>query len=64
MIAGQAKVRGISEAEMRRELVDRAPLKRMVTADDIASVAVFLCSPLTRNLSGQCIVVNGGEPAS
>jgi NAD(P)-dependent dehydrogenase (short-subunit alcohol dehydrogenase family) len=64
VIAAQAKVRGISEAEMRRVLIEGAPLKRMVTADDVAAVAVFLCGPLTRSLSGQCFVVNGGEPAS
>jgi NAD(P)-dependent dehydrogenase (short-subunit alcohol dehydrogenase family) len=64
VIAGQAKVRGLDEAAMRRMFVERAPLRRMVTADDIAAMAVFLCGPSARNLSGQCIAVNAGEPAS
>jgi NAD(P)-dependent dehydrogenase (short-subunit alcohol dehydrogenase family) len=64
VIAGQAEVRGVPVAEMRRAMVDRSPLGRMVTADDITALAVFLCSDGARNLSGQCIAVNAGEPAS
>jgi NAD(P)-dependent dehydrogenase (short-subunit alcohol dehydrogenase family) len=64
VIAGQAEVRGVPVAEMRRAFMDRSPLRRMVTADDITSLAVFLCSDGAVNLSGQCIAVNAGEPAS
>ncbi|MFI5400893.1 MAG: SDR family NAD(P)-dependent oxidoreductase [SAR324 cluster bacterium] len=63
VIAGQAKVRSVSVDEMRRQLVERSPLKRMSTAQDIASLALYLCSPAARNLSGQCIAVTAGEPA-
>jgi enoyl-[acyl-carrier protein] reductase I len=49
---------------MRKSLVDRSPLRRMVSAEDIANAAVFLCSDLARNISGQCVPVNAGEPAS
>jgi NAD(P)-dependent dehydrogenase (short-subunit alcohol dehydrogenase family) len=62
VIAGQAQVRGIPVEEMRRMLVERAPLKRMVTADDIAGLAVYLCSDSARNISGQCVAVAAGEP--
>ena len=41
----------------------RAPLKRMTTAEDIATLAVYLCSDAAKNLSGQCIAVTAGEPA-
>lgn len=63
VIAGQAEVRGVPLAEMRRNFVERSPLRRMSTAEDIASLAVFLCSEAARNLSGQCIAVTAGEPA-
>jgi NAD(P)-dependent dehydrogenase (short-subunit alcohol dehydrogenase family) len=62
VIAGQAGVRGITVEEQRKAFVARAPLGRMVTADDIAWTAAFLCSDLARNISGQCIPVNAGEP--
>jgi len=63
VIAGQAEVRGVAVDEMRRAFVDRSPLKRMSTADDIATLAVYLCSEAAKNLSGQCIAVTAGEPA-
>jgi len=63
VIAGQAEVRGVAVADMRRSFVERSPLKRMSTADDIATLAVYLCSEAAKNLSGQCISVTAGEPA-
>ncbi len=62
VIAGQAQVRGISEEAMRKSFTDRSPLHRMTTAEDIARVAVFLCSDHARNISGQCVPVTAGEP--
>jgi NAD(P)-dependent dehydrogenase (short-subunit alcohol dehydrogenase family) len=63
VIAGQAEVRGVAVEDMRRSFVERAPLKRMTTPEDIATLAVYLCSDAARNLSGQCIAVTAGEPA-
>jgi NAD(P)-dependent dehydrogenase (short-subunit alcohol dehydrogenase family) len=62
VIAGQARVKGLSEADVRRAMTERSPLKRFVRADDIAALAVFLCSDLAKNISGQLIPVNAGEP--
>ncbi len=64
VIKGQAEVRGVDVERMRQNFVERAPLRRMSTADDISSLAAFLCSDLARNISGQCIPVTAGEPAS
>jgi NAD(P)-dependent dehydrogenase (short-subunit alcohol dehydrogenase family) len=63
VIAGQAEVRGVAVEDMRRSFVERSPLKRMTSADDIATLAVYLCSDAAKNLSGQCIAVTAGEPA-
>ena len=64
VIKGQADVRGIDVEKMRQSFVERAPLRRMSTPDDIAALAAFLCSHQARNISGQCIPVTAGEPAS
>jgi NAD(P)-dependent dehydrogenase (short-subunit alcohol dehydrogenase family) len=64
VIAGQAKMRGISEEQQRKAFVDRSPLKRMATAEDIAAAVAFFCSDAARAISGQCLPVNAGEPAS
>jgi enoyl-[acyl-carrier-protein] reductase (NADH) len=53
----------VADEDMRRSLVERSPLKRMTTADDIATHAVYHCSDAAKNLSGQCIAVTAGEPA-
>jgi NAD(P)-dependent dehydrogenase (short-subunit alcohol dehydrogenase family) len=62
-IKGQAEVRGVDLDRMRLTFLSRSPLRRMSTAEDIASLAVFLCSDQARNISGQCIPVTAGEPA-
>jgi len=64
VIKGQADVRGVDVDKMRQSFVERAPLRRMSTAEDISTLAAFLCSDLARNISGQCIPVTAGEPAS
>jgi NAD(P)-dependent dehydrogenase (short-subunit alcohol dehydrogenase family) len=64
VIAGQAAMHGIGVDQQRKAFVDRAPLRRMVTAADVARAAVFLCSTHARNISGQCLPVNAGEPAT
>jgi NAD(P)-dependent dehydrogenase (short-subunit alcohol dehydrogenase family) len=63
VIAGQAEVRGISVEKMRAAMIERSPLKRMVTADDIVDATAFFCSDMTRSVSGQVLAVNAGEPA-
>lgn len=63
VIAGQAEVRGTSVEHQRRAFLERTPLKRMASADDIAALAVFLASDQAINISGQCVSVTAGEPA-
>src|SRR6185436_17602745 len=64
VIAGQAQARHTTPEEVRHRILERSPLGRLVTADDIASAAVFLCSDLARNISGQCLPVTAGDPAA
>ena len=63
VIAGQARVRGVSVEEVRQAMVERNPLKRFVTADDIVDATVFFSSDMARSISGQVLAVNAGEPA-
>mgnify|MGYP003693877173 CR=1 FL=1 len=52
VIAGQAEVRGIPVEAMRKAMIERSPLKRMVTADDIVDATVFFTSDMARSISG------------
>jgi NAD(P)-dependent dehydrogenase (short-subunit alcohol dehydrogenase family) len=63
VIAGQAAARGVSIEQMRRQMLERAPLGRMVTSEDIVAATVFFCSEMARSISGQVLAVNAGEPA-
>jgi enoyl-[acyl-carrier protein] reductase III len=47
-----------------RDLLDRArahaPAGRLGTAEELAAVVLFLCSPLSAGIAGQILVVDGG----
>jgi len=51
----------VSEADVKSFLAARFPVNRIPTDDDVAEVAVFLCSDRARSVDGQSILVNGGE---
>ncbi|MBI5394173.1 MAG: SDR family oxidoreductase [Verrucomicrobia bacterium] len=45
---------------IRAEMMKNIPLARFGAADEVAHVALFLCSPLASYVTGQTIEVNGG----
>ena len=59
VIANKAAARGIAPDVVRAELVNKASLKRMITAEDVAHAIVFLASPLGVNISGHALPVDG-----
>lgn len=59
VIAARAAAVGVDAAAMREEYLRKISLRRMVTADDVAAMALYLCSPAARNLTGQAISVDG-----
>jgi NAD(P)-dependent dehydrogenase (short-subunit alcohol dehydrogenase family) len=58
VIADRAAAVGISADAMREQYLQKASLRRMVSADDVAAMALFLCSPAARNVTGQAISVD------
>ncbi len=59
VIGARARQLGLAEAAMREDYVKKISLRRMTTAEDVAAMALFLCSPAARNISGQAISVDG-----
>jgi NAD(P)-dependent dehydrogenase (short-subunit alcohol dehydrogenase family) len=57
IIRARAEITKLSYAELESKLNIRASLKRMITADDVAATALFICSPAGRNISGQALSV-------
>ena len=59
VIEARARTLGLSFEAMRDEYLRKVSLRRMVTADDVAAMALFLSSPAARNVTGQAISVDG-----
>jgi NAD(P)-dependent dehydrogenase (short-subunit alcohol dehydrogenase family) len=59
VIRERAKAVGVSYEDMEKQYAEKASLRRMVTAEDVAQTALFLCSAAGRNISGQPISVCG-----
>ncbi|MFH0822791.1 MAG: 3-oxoacyl-ACP reductase FabG [Pseudomonadota bacterium] len=51
---------GDLEDKQIEAIVSHVPLRRMGSADDVASAVVFLCSSMADYITGQVIRVNGG----
>jgi NAD(P)-dependent dehydrogenase (short-subunit alcohol dehydrogenase family) len=63
VISARAQALGKSYEDMETEYRNKASLGRMVTAQDIASTILFLCSNAGRNISGQALSVDGNVVA-
>jgi NAD(P)-dependent dehydrogenase (short-subunit alcohol dehydrogenase family) len=59
----KAAARGVDYAVVLEEALAKTSLRRLVTADDIANMIVFLCSPAGANISGQAIAVDADVQA-
>jgi NAD(P)-dependent dehydrogenase (short-subunit alcohol dehydrogenase family) len=64
VLAAQAKAQGVSEAEIEKRMAGRNLVKRIVTAEEIASVVTFLASPKAIAINGDAIPAGGGTPGS
>ena len=51
---------GISSEEVKKLMTEEIPLGRPNDAEDVASMAVFLAGPGSRNITGQAFNVDGG----
>jgi NAD(P)-dependent dehydrogenase (short-subunit alcohol dehydrogenase family) len=59
VIERDAKQRGKSTEEIRNAYHRQTSLRRFVTADEVANMAVFLASDLSSSISGQAMSVDG-----
>ena len=59
VIAMEAENRGLTYEEVYAERVEAVSLRTMVTADDVASLIVFVCSAAGAKVSGQALLVDG-----
>jgi 3-hydroxybutyrate dehydrogenase len=63
-IAAQAKAHGIPRENVIRDVILASqPSKRFVTVEEIADLALFLCSESARSITGASIPIDGGWTA-
>lgn len=60
-IANIVRKTGRSEAEALASLVATNPQRRLITPEEVAHTVSWLCSPGAESITGQSIVVAGGE---
>jgi 2-keto-3-deoxy-L-fuconate dehydrogenase len=59
-IATLAKTQGITEAAARQAFIDRQPMGRLGTAEEMAALAVYLASDDSSYTTGQIHLADGG----
>ena len=55
---------GMTEAQAREALEKTSPQRRLIEADEVAAVAVFLAQESSRGITGQAINIDGGSVMS
>ncbi|WP_323772506.1 3-hydroxybutyrate dehydrogenase [Antarctobacter sp.] len=64
-IPDTAKARGMTEDEVKRDVLLAAQwTKKFVTVEQLAGVALFLCSDVAENITGVALPVDGGWTAA
>jgi len=59
-ITSQAKLRGVSDAEMAEIRTESVPAKRFGSPEEFGELAAFLCSAQAGYITGQSILIDGG----
>jgi len=61
VIAARAEATGQTFEDVHQSYLQKISMRRMVDAEDVANLALFLTSGLARNISGQAISVDGNS---
>ena len=59
VIAADAEARGLPLETVRQNYLNQNSLKEFIQPESIAHKALFLCSPMGRQITGQAISVDG-----
>jgi len=63
-MADQARTHGISESEvLEKIMLERVAVKRLIEPEEVAAMALFLCSESARSVTGSSFCIDGGWTA-
>ena len=60
LFSQRAQASGRSVDDVRRQLIEKDGLARLGRPEDVAALALFLCSERARHIRGTAIAVDGG----
>ncbi len=60
LLAQRAAAQGMPVEQQRAATLAKSGIRRMATPEDIAALALFLCSERARQIQGTAIAVDGG----
>lgn len=52
---------GITSEQALAQLVQDNPQGRLITPDEVAAAVIYLCGPGSQSITGQSLLINGGE---
>lgn len=64
LVAARAAASGAAESEVLAQMEAGNSIRHLVSADEVADVVAFLCSPRSVAINGDAIVVGGGMPGT
>jgi tropinone reductase I len=50
----------LADAEYYEDVIERTPMRRVGSAEEVAAAVAFLCLPASSYVTGECIAVDGG----
>lgn len=62
LVTRMAGERGVTTEEAEQALGAVTSIRRLVTAEEVADIVAFLCSPRAAAITGDAIAVGGGQP--
>jgi len=60
LYAKNAAAEGITAAQVEQNFIDRTPIRRVLTADEVADAICFFASPGAGGITGESIGIDGG----
>jgi NAD(P)-dependent dehydrogenase (short-subunit alcohol dehydrogenase family) len=56
----EAAKRGITPQQVEQDFIDRTPIRRVLTAQEVARTVCFLASPHAEGITGESLGIDGG----
>ena len=60
LYAKNAAAEGITPAQVEQNFIDRTPIRRVLTADEVAGAVCFLAAPASGGITGESLGIDGG----